>query len=112
MKSGLAALGLGLLSVMGCERGDARLERLTVGMAKDSVTAAMGGAPKRLDPYLYKGQYIEALYYPKPGKTDSLSLTDRKMAPVVLIDGKLKGWGWVYWDSVAAANNIQVAAKE
>jgi hypothetical protein len=68
-----------------------------------------GDQPKRTDPYLIDGLYIESMFYPKRGKTDSLSLTDRKMTPVVVINGKLAGWGWPFWDSVAGSKNIPVA---
>jgi hypothetical protein len=36
---------------------------------------------------------------------------DRNMEPVIVIDGKLAGWGWSYWDSLAAAHKIPVAPK-
>jgi len=106
-------LGLvGLLGFAACERADARLENLTAGISKDSAVAVMGAQPKRIDPYLNNGQYIEAMYFPRAGKTDSASLTDRKMSPVVVINQKLAGWGWPFWDSVAAANSIPVAARK
>lgn len=106
----LLALVVGL---MGCEQADARLKNLHAGMALDSVVPAMDGAKAaRTDPFLYKGQYIQTMYFPRKGKSDSLSLTDRKMSPVVLIGGKVTGWGWDYWDSVAAANKIPVAPKK
>lgn len=111
-------VGLGLIGsltlAMGCERGDTRLDRLTAGMSKDSALAVMSAAPQRNDPFLIKGQYIEALYFPRQGATDADAdaFTDRLMSPVVVINGTLTGWGWGYWDSVATANNIQVAAKQ
>jgi hypothetical protein len=95
-----------------CSRPDARLEKLTVGIPTDSVLKIMGvEKPKRLVPYLANGHFIEAMYYPKPGATDSAATTDRKMSPVVVVDGKLVGWGWTTWDSIAAANKIVVAPK-
>ena len=105
----LVALAL-VASLGGCERADSRLEKLTVGIAKDSVLKLMGTAPQRLDPYLVGGQYIEAMYFPRAGRADSVA--DRKTTPVIVISGQLRGWGWGYWDSAAAANNIQVAAKQ
>lgn len=101
-----------LLALSACERGDPRIEHLSVGIGKDSVTIVMEGeAPKRVDPYLNNGQYIEAMLYPRKGKTDSASGLDRNMTPVVVINGKLAGWGWNYWDSAAGANHILVAPK-
>jgi len=109
---GMAALVL-VAALAGCERADPRLEQLTVGIGKDSVIAVMGGErPNRIDPFLYQGQYIETMFFPRQGKTDSASLTDRKMTPVIVINGKLTGWGWNYWDSAAAANRIAVPPKE
>ena len=99
-----------LLLLSACGPGsDGRLEQLSAGITKDSAQAIMGGAPHRVDPYLVNGQMIEALYYPKPGATDSAALADRNMSPLVVVDGKLTGWGWQQWDSVAAANKIVVA---
>ena len=101
----------GMIVLAGCERSDPRLKDLSAGISKDSVLVVMEEPPKRTDPYLYKGQYIEAMFYPRKGKTDPKSVADRKMSPVVVINGKLTGWGWAYWDSAAAANNIPVAPK-
>ncbi|MBX3148204.1 MAG: hypothetical protein KF785_15685 [Gemmatimonadales bacterium] len=96
--------------IVGCERGDRRLNSLTVGISKDSASAVMGGvAPKRTDPYLYQGQYIETMFYPRLGKTNPEDLEDRRMSPLVVINGTLVGWGWNFWDSVASANGIPVA---
>ena len=106
------AVACAVAGLIACERADTRLDNLTAGITKDSVTAVMGGPPKRLDPYLIAGQYIETMYYSRLGKTDSASLTDRRMAPVVVINGKLAGWGWDFWDSTAEAHRIRVATKK
>ena len=95
-----------------CERDDSRLKNLTVGITKDSAALAMGGDPNRTDPYLINGQYIQTMYYMRTGKTDSASRTLRRMAPVVSINGKIAGWGWPFWDSVASANRIPVPEKK
>jgi hypothetical protein len=103
------AVPLSLLAVVaGCGSGDAHLKSLAVGISKDSVVKLMGvEKPQRVDPYLTNGHYIEAMYYRKPGQSDSVP--DRNLSPVVVIDGKLVGWGWKTWDSIAGANKIQVA---
>ena len=77
-----------------CKAKDARLESLAVGIPKDSAIKVMGGTPQRTDPYLTNGQYLEAMYFPMQGKTGPDAVTDRKMSPVIAIDGKLAGWGW------------------
>ena len=40
------------------------------------------------------------------GPSDSLGRRD--FTPVVVVDGKLTGWSWQHWDSVAGANKIPV----
>ena len=121
------AVPLFLLAIVAGCSGDARLKTLEAGIPKDSVVKLMGvDSPQRVDPYLTGampprdrdgqgqeqptgGHYIEAMYYRQPGKTDSVA--DRKLSPVVVIDGKLAGWGWKSWDSIAGANKIAVAKK-
>lgn len=100
---------LGLLLLSACAGGDDRLEKLSAGITKDSVLTIMGvEKAQRVDPYLVGGQYIEAMYFPKAGKADSASVATRNMSPVVVIDGKLVGWGWKQWDSIAATKKIVV----
>jgi hypothetical protein len=96
-----------LLSACG-PGGDERLEQLSAGITKDSAQTIMGGAAHRVDPYLVDGKMIEALYYPKPGATDSAGLADRNMSPLVVVDGKLTAWGWQQWDSIATSYKIVV----
>lgn len=111
MRSALfAAPALGLLLLSACgDKADARLENLSAGITKDSVLTIMGvDKAQRVDPYLVGGQYIEAMYFPKAGKADSASVATRNMSPVVVVDGKLVGWGWKQWDSIAATKKIVV----
>lgn len=107
-----AVAALLALVIAGCERADTRLEHLSAGIAKDSALALMGATPERTDPYLYQGQYIEALFFARPGGSGPEAKEDRRMSPVIVINGQLAGWGWAYWDSVAAANSIPVAPKK
>ena len=95
-----------------CERPDERLKGLTVGISKDSAKKVMGSAPEKEDRFLVNGQYIESMYYPKTGSTDAKRLEPRSMTPVVAVNGALQGWGWAYWDSVAAANKYEVPPKK
>jgi hypothetical protein len=108
--AGVVAFGV---LVSGCERPDPRLKSLSVGITKDSVLKIMGAEkPRRLDPYLIAGQYIEAMYYPKPGASSPEATQDRKMTPLIIVDNTLKGWGWTFWDSVASAHHIEVTPKK
>ena len=107
IRRAMATVGVvGLAALAGCERSDPRLAGLAVGMSKDSTLAVMRGQPTTIAPYLTNGLYIEAMFYARPGKTDSASRAPRNMTPVVLVNSKLVGWGWDRWDSVAAANKI------
>ena len=98
----------GLLAA--CGSGDNRLEKLTVGISKDSTLALMGAdKPLRIDPYLIDGKYIEIMYYAPAGATDSVP--DRKASPLIAVDGVLQAWGWKSLDSLSEATRIQVAPK-
>jgi hypothetical protein len=102
---GLAFLALALTA---CQREDVRLKHLALGISKDSTFNALGiTTPERPEIYLINGQMIEAVVLRREGADgplDSLSLQEK--TPVVLINDKLAGWGWNYWDSVRAANKI------
>lgn len=104
----LVTVALASLALMGCARGDARLKKLTVGISKDSALAAIGVTlGERPASYLVKGQMIEAMMIRRPDAEGPLdSLTHAQYTPVVIVDGKLGGWGWKYWDSVAKAIGV------
>jgi len=103
---------LSLFGAIAACSGDARFKRLSVGISRDSAIQLIGAEkPRRVDPFLVNGHYFEVMYYAKPG-ADTTTLTDRKMSPVVVVDGKLVGWGWESLDSVAGANKIPVAGKQ
>ncbi len=102
-----------LLGMVACSRGDARTEALTAGITKDSALVVMGGGePHQSLPYLLDGHMIEALLFARPRSTaEEADAAPRTQTPVVLIDGLVRGWGWVFWDSVATANSIPVPEK-
>jgi len=110
---GPLAVASALLALAGCARSDPRLEKLSEGIALDSVLRVMeADSATRTDAFLMNGRMINALYFARPGATDSADRTDRKMSPVVLVDGKVVGWGWEKWDSIAAANAITVVPAD
>lgn len=105
----LAALLLLGTALSACGPSDARLKKLAVGIARDSVLKVMvPQAPDRIDRFIVNSHAIEALYFAPQG-ADSGSTPDRQMSPVVLVDGLLLAWGWKQWDSLATANRIVVA---
>ena len=102
--------GAALLLLAGCGQSDKRFELLTAGITKDSVNTIMGiEKPQRVDPFLLDGKYVEVTYYRKPGVSDSMP--DRKLSPLILVDGTLVSWGWKALDSLAEVSKIHVAPK-
>lgn len=110
-----AFVGLATLLVAAC--GDARLDQLSTGISRDSALKVInegvaGDSLARVykqETYLYKGQLINVLFYNQAGikQDDDSSLVAKKQKPIVTVNGKVTGWGWTYYDSVAKANNIQ-----
>jgi hypothetical protein len=102
-------LALGSLLVLACARDDARLKNLTVGISKDSALSVLGvTSGERPATYLVKGKTIEAMMIRREGIEGPLdSLTQAQYTPIVVVDGKLAGWGWTFWDSVS--NEIGLA---
>ena len=103
-----ATIALTGLVLAACRRDDPRLDQLTLGMSKDSTLNTLGiGTPERPEAYLVSGQMIEAVILRREGADGPLdSLSTEQYTPVVIVNNKLAGWGWKYWDSVKVANNI------
>jgi len=106
------------ISLVAC--GDRRIRDLHVGMPRDSVLITLGSAPPDTeafifdkDRYIVDGKQIEVLYYdPKSRMAFVDTVPSRELTPVVLLSGKTAGWGWDYWDSVAASINVQQPHKD
>jgi hypothetical protein len=115
-----SSLGLGLVLastlVVACE--DKRVKELDTGIGRDSVLSILtsGGTKSATDtmPNIYKrsrylmdGKEYEILYFTAkhftPGK-DTIPL--KETTPVVLVDNKLVGRGWAFWDSVSTAHKM------
>jgi hypothetical protein len=105
------------ISIVAC--GDRRVGNLKVGMPRDSVLATLGSAPPDSeafifdkDQYIVDGKSIEVFYYdPKSRMAFVDSAPGNELTPVVLLAGKTVGWGWDYWDSVAASIRVQSPHK-
>ena len=98
--------------------GDKRIDSLSTGITRDSALKVLAGGASsdslanvyRQETYINNGRMINVLLYNKDGivqATDS-TVPDNKLTPVVTVDGKVSGWGWAHYDSVAKANNIAV----
>ena len=107
----------------GCE--DKRVKQIDSGMTRDSVMSVIshdlpkGSAPDSLpnvylrEPYLIGGKNIEVLYFTahdeKAGK-DAVPFS--KLTPIVMIDNRVVGRGWAFWDSMSTANKIPLKKKD
>ena len=109
----VAATALGLL--VGC--GDTRIDSLSKDIPRDSALKVLNGSAAdstanvyRQETYIYNGRMINVLLYSKDGEKEASnpSVADSKLTPVVTVDGKVTGWGWTHYDSIATANNIPV----
>ena len=102
-----------LLAVMtAC--GDKRIRSLAKGISRDSAMKLLGSTPADSTALIYhnsrfivNGQNVEVLYYDEQGrKRFKDSVGGEELTPVVITDGKVEGWGWANWDSVAKSLNI------
>jgi hypothetical protein len=101
-------------SLAGC--GDSRIKQLTPGITRDSALkvineGAAGDSLARVykqEMYLVNGKHLNVLFYNKDGvkQASDSTLAANSQTPIVTVDGKVTGWGWTHYDSVAKANNI------
>lgn len=105
-----------------CE--DKRVKEIHTGMTRDSVMSAIShdlpksSAPDSLpnvylrEPYLIGGKNIEVLYFTshdeKVGK-DTVPFS--KLTPIVMVDNRVVGRGWKFWDSMSTANKIPLKKR-
>jgi hypothetical protein len=110
----LAATMIGSLAAC----GDKHVDDLSQGITRDSALKVLAGGPStdslanvyKQETYIYNGKMINVLLYNKDGAKEAAdpSVPDSKLTPVVTVDGKVTGWGWAHYDSVAKTNNIPV----
>jgi hypothetical protein len=116
----IALMGITAFAAAAC--GDARLDKLSAGISRDSaLTVINDGANSdsmarvyKQETYLLNGQMTNVLFYNGDGihQASDSTLPAEKQTPIVIVDGKVAGWGWTYYDSVAKANNIPVPARQ
>ena len=98
-----------------------RMNQLSVGLVRDEVLAMMGTEPQWvclggpaciLLPMLYlekatnphrteraqtpDGTEVEIFFYQTETRSADGAISDDELSPIVLEDGRLVGWGWVY----------------
>jgi hypothetical protein len=104
--------------VAACE--DARVKAVDTGMTRDQAINelarnARGTGPDsmpnvyRRSEYLIDSKRYEVLYYTEDNaklNRDTVEYSD--LTPIVLIENKVVGKGWAFWDSLAATKKIPV----
>jgi hypothetical protein len=93
------------------EVGADKLDAVHEGMPKDSVMEIMGTGPLtasyadtlrvergfRRSGYFIDGKNYEVLYYRELQGNVAEAVEQVKETPVVLVDGKVLGWGWAFY---------------
>ena len=91
-----------ILSAISCtspgkirERNRNNLNRLTLDMSRQQVLTVMKRPYRSETLSLSNGKRLELFYYHTDLKTPDGAVTDDELTPVVLIEGKVIGWGWI-----------------
>ena len=91
-----------ILSAISCtspgkirERNRNNLNRLTLDMSRQQVLTVMKRPYRSETLSLSNGKRLELLYYHTDLKTPDGAVTDDELTPVVLIEDKVIGWGWI-----------------
>lgn len=116
---GILALLAGLAAVAcapGFERvqseSRAKLYKLEPGMTRAQVLEAMGTEPMEYNKGMFRtgaipqpwdaeehvlgGESVEILYYVTDIRTADGEISEDELTPLVLVEGKLAGWGWPF----------------
>ncbi len=106
------------------DKNQERLFRLSKGMTKAKVLKAMGTKTTR-DPWspglsriipnpycteMYRSNdhTFELLLYYTDRRSAVRAITDDELTPIIIIDGKLDGWGWPHWEIVIKEYDIRL----
>ena len=96
-----------------------KLMRLSPGLTKQETLAVMGTEtvsaegdsvtnPYRTEFYRSEGHTFELLLYYTDCKAADGGITDDELTPLVIMDGKLDGWGWSYWNNLVRKYEIRM----
>ncbi|MFZ5623805.1 MAG: hypothetical protein ACOY71_05155 [Gemmatimonadota bacterium] len=111
-----------VLLLAGC--ADPKLKKLSAGITQDSTFKILGQGPTVYpdsirvrhgyvnEGYFTDGQLIQVYFYGRKPLAGPDSVVRKGITPVVFVMDTLRGWGWDYWDSVAAAHRIKVPPKD
>lgn len=97
-----------------------RLNRLSPGISKQEILKSMGTEtilsddgtsitnPYRTELHRSGDHVVEVLLYYTDKKSADGAITDDELTPLVIVDGKLDGWGWSYWQSAVQKYELRV----
>ena len=115
---GAAALGLLLLAA--CQ--DKHLRDLDAGISRDSAISILADGVKpnvdtiqnvyRHNRYFVQGKEFDIFLFDAQNRkfwSDPM-VTDKELTPVVVVDGKVDGWGWGHMDDVTSKYGIKLRA--
>ncbi|MCC6318980.1 MAG: hypothetical protein IT361_14975 [Gemmatimonadaceae bacterium] len=122
-RSGSVVLAaLGLLALTACQ--DKRLRELDVGISRDSAIriladGSLGTADTipniyRHNRYFMQGREFDVYLFDAENRkawTDP-EVLDKDLTPVVVVDGKVDGWGWGHMDDVTSKYGIRIRAGD
>jgi hypothetical protein len=96
-------------------QNNARIATLERGMTPEQVLAHIGPSGRSNNPNPFKTEMYPAgddtfrilYFYSQRTKADG-NITDDELMPVVFKNGLLDGWGWSYWEGLAAQYSIRI----
>ena len=112
--SGCVTLGLRDFSEI-TRQNNARIMTLQRGMTPEQVIEHIGLSnnfrvpnPVRSEMYPAGDDTFRLLYFFSQLTVSDGKVTDEELMPVVFKNGMLDGWGWSYWEGVAAQYSIRI----
>jgi hypothetical protein len=115
----LVAVALSVVAVALASCADKRIRDLDVGISKDSMLKVVGrGAPEgdslpniyRHNAYLVQGKMFEVYFFDPENRklADSVGVPSKELTPIVVLDGRVEGWGWRYASKLTEEYGIPV----
>ena len=80
-------------------------------MGTETISAKYGNVitnPYRTEMYRAGGHTFELIFYYTDKKKSDGAITDDELMPIVILDGKLDGWGWSYWNNLVQKYELRV----
>jgi hypothetical protein len=107
-----------MASLAACE--DSRIRALDEGIPRDSALKILGAVPPPNDPeikvyrhneYYIDNQLYEVWYFDPEGRREVDEIVpENKLTPIVIVEGKVAGWGRNYLRKLADEKKIPVPA--